>query len=106
MSDPGVLAAEFDGPNVKLTMTFPDGYDHSFMVERFDGTDAEDNEIWTPIHTGTSKFVQGDTDYELANSSPLLSPRSYRALAYCDAEPGSNVLILHTQGVYTDTVSI
>lgn len=110
MADPGVLVAEREGPNVKLTMTFPAGYDYAFMVERFDGTGIDDDgnefEIWNPIHTGTNKFVQGDTDYELAVDLPLPSPRTYRALAYCNAEPDSNVLILHTQGSYTESVTV
>lgn len=107
MAGPGVLTAQFVGPTVQLTMAYPDGYDYAFMVERLDGTDVDDNEIWTPIHTGTNKFVQGTQDYELpTDDSPLSSPRTYRALVYCNAEPDSNVLILHTQGTYTDSVSI
>lgn len=118
MTDPGGLTAEREGPHVRLTMSFPDTHDHAFMVERFDGMgeDADGNpvEVWTPIHNGTSKFVQGETDYELARPPdtldgdwvPLPSPRTYRALAYRNAEPDSRVLILHTEGVYTEPVSI
>lgn len=111
MTDPGSLTATREGPHVRLDMNFPEGYDHSFMVERLDGTDPEGFEIWTPIHTGPNKFVQSDTDYELARPTnddflPLPGPRTYRALAYSNAEPDSNVLILHTQGVYTESASI
>lgn len=113
MADSGVLSAEREGPHIKLTMTYPNDYDHSFMVERFDGVDDEGNDVWAPIHTGTNKFVQGNTDYELARPPetgedylPLPSPRTYRALVYRDAEPDSRVLILHTTGVYSDPVTV
>lgn len=114
MSESGVLTAEREGPHVKLTMSYPDGFDHSFMVERFDGTDDSGNETWTPIHGGSAKYVQGEVDYELSRQPddpnadwlPLPSPRTYRALCYRNAEPESRVLILHTEGVYTDPVSI
>lgn len=118
MTDSGVLTAVREGPHVKLSMTFPDGYDHSFMVERFDGMGVDDDgnefEVWTPIHTGTNKFIQGDTDYELARPPedpeadylPLPGPRTYRALAYRNGEPDSRVLILHTAGIYTESTSV
>lgn len=111
MTYPGSLSAEREGPHVKLTMSFPDGADHSFMVERLTGVDIDGVGLWEPIHTGTDKFIQGDTDYEFSmpvndDQVPLPSPRTYRALAYRNAEPDSRVLILHTEGVYTDTTSI
>jgi hypothetical protein len=114
VADSGTLTASREGPNVKLTMSFPDGYDHSFMVERFAGTDDNGDEMWTPIHTGTNKFVQGDVDWEMGNPpqtldgdwTPVPSLRTYRALAYRNAEPDSRVLILHTEGNYTDSVTV
>lgn len=116
----GILTAELDGSNAKLTMTFPDDYDHSFMVEKFSGiaVDADGNEIevWEPIHTGTRKFVQGDVDYHMAYlaeghpDEPYARipgrPTTYRALAYRNAEPGSRVLILHTDGVFAGPVTV
>lgn len=92
----GTLTAEREGPHVKLVMSYADPDDHIFMVERYDGTtndyDGEQVEIWTPIHTGQNKFVEGDTDYEIGGPQEgpdgttivvnLLSPRKYRAEAY------------------------
>lgn len=118
MTDSGVLTATREGPHIRLDMTFPEGYDHSFMVERFDGMGVDDDgnevEVWSPIHTGTNKFIQGNTDYELARPPesalddylPLPGPRTYRALAYCNGEPDSRVLILHTQGIYTASTTV
>jgi len=117
----GTLTAEFDGPNVKLTMEFAsDDYAHSFMVEKFSGTDTDANgnvvEVWEAIHTGTRKFVQGEADYHMAYlpeghpDAPFArvpgQKTTYRALAYRDADPDANVTILHTHGTYTDAVSI
>lgn len=99
----GVLTAKREGPQVKLTMEYPDGFDHAFMVERLDGKDDNGNEMWAPIHTGTAKFVQGDTDFDY---SPPAGRCAYRALAYRNAEPDSKVLILHTEGAYTDPVTV
>jgi hypothetical protein len=119
LSESGVLTAERDGPHIKLTMQFPDGYDHAFMVERYEGVQVNDDgveeEVWTPIHTGTAKFVQGDVDYEMARQpdapdlppQPLPGPRTYRALAYRHAETSpSGVRVLHTEGNYTDPITI
>jgi len=117
----GTLTAELvDGVNAKLMMSFPDGYDHSFMVEQLKGTtaDADGNEVedWQPLHTGTRKFVQGEVDIHmcyLPDGHPDWpyaripgQPTTYRALCYRNAEPDSRVLILHTEGTYTDPVTI
>lgn len=117
----GTLTAEFDGPNVKLTMGFEsDDYSHCFMVEKFAGTDKDDKgnvvEVWEPIHTGTRKFVRGEVDYHMAylpeghpDARCARVPgetATYRALAYRDADPAANVTILHTHGTYTGPVSI
>lgn len=128
----GTLTAELDGINAKLTMSFPDGFDHSFMVEQYCGMkqklDAQGEpgldaggavvmeEDWRPIHTGTRKFVQGDVDYHMAylpDGHPDVpyarvpgQRTTYRALCYRNAEPNSNVLILHTQGTFTESVSV
>jgi hypothetical protein len=117
----GALTAELvDGINAKLTMSFPDGYDHSFMVEQFKGTttDSEGNEIeiWEPLHTGTRKFIQGEVDMHMcylpeddpdARYARVPGQRTtYRALCYRNAEPESRVLVLHTEGTYSDPVSI
>lgn len=129
----GTLSAEIvDDLNVKLTMQFPDGFDHSFMVEQFKGMkpklddegepvlDGDDNPVmeedWQPIHTGTRKFVQGEVDVHmcyLPDGHPDWpyaripgQVTTYRALCYRNAEPDSRVLILHTQGTFTDPVSV
>lgn len=116
----GILTAELDGPNAKLTFEFSDGYDHSFMIEQFKGMGLDDDgnevEVWEPIHTGTRKFVQGDVDYHMAYlpdghpDEPYArvpgQQTTYRALAYRNGEPGSRVLILHTAGVYTASTTV
>lgn len=116
----GMLTAEVDGPNAKLTFEFPEGFDHCFMVEKFSGIALDDDgnevEVWEPIHTGTRKFVQGDVDYHMAylpEEHPDIpyarvpgQSTTYRALAYRNAEPESRVLILHTNGTYTDHVTV
>ena len=116
----GILTAELDGPNAKFTMTFPDGFDHSFMVEQFRGMgvdeDGNEFEIWEPLHTGTRKFVQGETDWHMAylpEGHPDVpyardpsQKTTYRALCYRNAEPESKVLILHTEGDFTPSVTI
>lgn len=115
----GILTAELDGPNAKLTMEFPEGFDHCFMVERFSGIalddDGNETEVWEPIHTGTRKFVQGEVDYHMAYlpdghpdepySRTPGQQTTYRALAYRNAEPDSRVLILHTDGVFAGPVT-
>jgi len=102
----GVLTAEFEGPYVKFTMTYPDGFDHCFMVEKRH-VDPEGKEIWLPIHTGTDKFVHSEVDYELATGEDMrVRGGTYRALAYRDAEPDAAVNIIHTDGTYTDSVTV
>lgn len=117
----GTLSAEREGPHVKLTMTFADEDDHIFTVERYDGTatgdDGEQVEIWTYIHTGQNKFVEGDTDYEIGGPQEgpdgttivvnLLSPRKYRAEAYrrVDVEFGA-VKRTYLQGRETRTAVV
>jgi hypothetical protein len=116
----GTLTGELVELNAKLTMQFPDGFDHSFMVEQYKGTvsDADGNEVevWEPIHTGTRKFVEGDVDMHMAylpeghpDTQYARVPgqkTTYRALCYRNAEPDSKVLILHTEGTYTDPVTV
>jgi hypothetical protein len=107
----GVLTAFREGPNVRFEMEFPPGFDHSFVVERLDVNPAGE-QVWTPIHTGTSKFVTTGCDYEYARLGPdgvpvpLAGPRTYRALAYRQIEPDANVRVLHTEGVYTEPVTV
>lgn len=119
----GTLTAEREGPHVKLTMEFADGDDHIFAVERYDGTatdeDGNDVEIWTYIHTGQNKFIEGDTDYEIGGPQEdadgktvivnLLSPRKYRAEAYRRVEVEFGQVKRHYlqgQGTRTATVTI
>lgn len=108
---PGSLTAEREGSDVKLTMSFPDGYDHCFMVERLAGVTDEGEEVWEPIHSGTRKFVYGEVDYHQSSSEgqdqiPDASPgtqETYRALAYALLQ-APNVLV--TDGAYTDAVTV
>lgn len=113
MTEPGVLTAEREGPHIKLTMTYPPGYDHAFMVERL-YVNPDGSEDWVPIHMGTAKFARGNVTYEMARQhdvqlppEPLPGPRTYRALAYKHAETSpSGVRTLHTHGMYTEPVTI
>lgn len=129
----GRLKAKLDGPHAKFTFEPPEGYDHSFMVERFHGMKQKKDalgmpvvdasgvpvmeEDWRPIHSGTRKFVEGTTTHHMRWPEPDPSdpharavppgPHRYRALAYRLAEESvSGVKILHTEGVYTPEVRV
>ena len=115
----GFLTAEREGPNVKLTMTYPHDTDYAFSVERQDTEMDESGApqlVWNPIHVSVAKFVTGVVDYDMAPldpanpnlaPQPLPGPRTYRALAYEQVTtPGVNVLQLVTDGDYTPVVTV
>jgi hypothetical protein len=122
----GVLRAERQGPHVKFTFEFPprpddlhsdeEWFDHAFSVERFEGTETDDDgnevEIWRPIHTGTRKYVRHHTDMHMHHpespNPPHAGPHNhYRALVYRIAERcPSGVIIQETSGIHSETVTV
>jgi len=118
----GRLTAKREGPHIRFEMDHHPDYTHAFMVEKYLDTreelDALGNlvpvEVWEPIHTGTAKFVKHGHTHETARTpdDPDASPQPlpggrYRALGYRLAETSvSGVEILHTDGVYTDVVTV
>lgn len=110
----GVLTAERDGTNVKLTMEFPPGYDHCFSPEYLAGTETdpdtgEEREVWASLYSGTRKYVYVDSCYVYGESSgdpdePSIPPpvRTYRALAYKLVIAPH---VLETDGSYTASVT-
>ena len=93
----GSLSAVQDGERIKLTLEYPEQFDHCFTVERLEGHNGGE-EVWLPV--AGCKYVRGDVAYDSDNQQ--LNP-TYRALAYTlHQEPN----ILRTDGVYTDPVSL
>lgn len=102
MSNAGTLTAEQDGPNVRFTMKFPDGHAHAFTVEKLYTNPAGESE-WRSVHMGNRRFLRGTVGYETA----VPDGGTYRALAYrLAARSVSGVPTLHTEGVYTDAVTV
>lgn len=94
---------------VKLTYAFPDGFEHSFSVERFEGmkTDENGNQVEEWLHPLGCKFVEGEVAYDNQHSGGQYRALAYRRLCPHTLEPtdGPDLTkprVLHTGGTFAD----
>lgn len=98
---------------VKLEFSFPDGFEHSFSVERFEGmkTDENGNEVEEWKHPLGCKFVEGEVAYDNDPGSGRYRALAYRRLCPHSLEPTDDPdpakpRVLHTGGAFAEaTVS-
>lgn len=97
----GTLTAEWDGPNVTLTVGYTDDYQHAFSVDYLAGEDQETGEdVWVGLKFNGHRMVRGDT----ALDTEVPYTRTYRALIYRETDEVPKML--HTNGNYTPPVTV
>ncbi len=96
---------------IKLVYSFPDGFEHSFSVERFEGMkiDENGNEIEDWVHPQGCKFVEGEIAYDNQHDSGRYRALAYRRLCPHTLEPTDDPdptrpRVLHTGGAFTETI--